>query len=65
MKQNESKLDRIIRAVAGLIFIVLFLADVITGTLGIILLVVGILLLVTGVLGFCPIYALLKFRTNK
>ena len=65
MKINESKTDRIVRAVAGLLFLVLFFTNTVAGTLGTILLVVGVLLLVTGVIGFCPIYALLKIKTNK
>ena len=64
MKVNQSKLDRIIRVVAGLIFVVLFLTNVVTGTFGIILLVLGIILVVTGASGFCPLYALLKTKTN-
>ncbi len=65
MKVNESKVDRIIRVVAGVLFLVLFLTNTVAGTLGTVLLVLGILLVVTGLVGFCPIYALLKIKTSK
>jgi len=65
MKVNESKVDRIIRVVVGLLFLVLFLTNTVAGTLGTILLVLGALLVVTGLIGFCPIYAILKIKSSK
>lgn len=65
MKANESILDRVIRVIAGIALLVLFFANIISGTLGIVLAVIGGVLIVTGAVGFCPLYALLKFRTNK
>jgi uncharacterized membrane protein len=65
MKKNESGLDRVIRVIAGIALLVLFFANIISGTLGIVLAVIGGVLIVTGAVGFCPLYALLKFRTNK
>jgi hypothetical protein len=64
MKRNESGLDRIIRVVVGLVFIVLF-AVMASGWLGWLLLVLGAILLGTGIIGFCPFYAALKINTNK
>ncbi|MHC1740597.1 MAG: DUF2892 domain-containing protein [Anaerolineaceae bacterium] len=65
MKVNESGLDRVIRIVLGVVLFVLYFAGVVSGTLGIISLIVGAILVITGVVGFCPLYALLKIRTNK
>jgi hypothetical protein len=65
MKINESPLDRIIRSVLGVLFFVLSLTGVITGSLGTVFMVLGAILLLTGAVGFCPLYALLKFSTNK
>jgi hypothetical protein len=64
MKRNESGLDRIIRVVVGLVFIVLF-AVMASGWLGWLLLVLGAILLGTGIIGFCPLYTALKINTNK
>ena len=65
MKTNESGLDRIFRVVIGAALLVLYFTQVITGGLGIAAVVVGAVLLITGVVGFCPLYALLKFQTKK
>ena len=65
MKTNESSPDRVIRVIAGIALLVLFFTNVISGTLGIVLAVIGGILLITGAIGFCPLYALLKIRTNK
>ena len=65
MKTNQSGLDRIIRAIAGIALIFLYFAGVFTGALGILSIVIGVVLLFTGAVGFCPIYAALKIKTNK
>ncbi len=65
MKANESNTDRIIRVIAGIILVGLYFMGIITGGLGIVILILGAILLITGVIGFCPLYALLKIRTNK
>jgi hypothetical protein len=65
MKTNESNLDRIIRVIVGLVLGALFFTGAVTGVLGIIFIVLGAVALLTGVIGFCPLYALLKIKTNK
>lgn len=65
MKTNESGLDRIIRVVVGLMMAALYAFGAVTGGLGIVLTIVGAVLVVTGAVGFCPLYALLKFQTAK
>lgn len=64
MKLNESNIDRIIRAVAGIVLLYVGFG-VLGGTLGVVLGVVGAILLLTGAIGFCPIYFLLKLSTRK
>lgn len=61
---NESGMDRIIRAVVGIVLIALAWGGVVTGALGTVLIILGAILLLTGIVGFCPIYALLKIRTK-
>lgn len=65
MKLNESTADRVIRVVVGLLALVLGWGGIVDGTAGWILKIVGFLPLLTGVIGFCPLYTLFKFRTNK
>ncbi len=62
---NESGLDRMIRAVVGVILFYLGIAGVVQGGLGIVLLVIGVILIATAAIGFCPIYRLVNFKTNK
>lgn len=56
MKKNMGLLDRSIRSLIAVIIAILYFTDVITGTLGIILLVVACVLLLTSLLSFCPAY---------
>ena len=65
MKLNESGLDRIIRVVIGIVLLALYFMNVVSGALGIAFIVVGLIAVVTGAVGFCPLYALLKLKTNK
>jgi hypothetical protein len=65
MKTNESNVDRIIRVVAGVIMLYIGFGGVLGGVLAIIVAALGAILLLTGAIGFCPLYALLKFSTKK
>lgn len=65
MKLNESNIDRIIRAVAGVVLLYLGFGGVLSGTLAVVSDVLGIVLLLTGAVGFCPIYAMIKISTLK
>lgn len=65
MKINESSADRVIRVVIGIALLALGWGGVVGGGLGVFFKVIGFLPLLTGIVGFCPLYSLLKFRTNK
>jgi len=61
MKQNVGKVDRWIRIALGVV--VLSLLVFIPGP-GRWFGLIGLIPLVTGLIGYCPIYALLKMKTN-
>jgi hypothetical protein len=65
MKTNESGLDRIIRAIVGIVLLALYFTGAVTGGLGIVLLVLSAVALLTAAVGVCPLYALLKIGTKK
>lgn len=65
MKINESGMDRIIRVAIGVVLLVLGWGVIVPGGLGLFFKWFGLLPLITGLVGFCPAYALVKFRTNK
>jgi hypothetical protein len=48
--------DRLVRLVLAVVLLVLFFADVISGTIGIIGLVVAGIFVVTSFVRFCPLY---------
>lgn len=62
MKTNVGIIDRVIRIVVALIFIGLYFAQIITGTLAIVLLVLAGVFLLTALIRFCPLY--LPFGIN-
>jgi len=64
MKKNMGNIDRGIRTVLAIIFIILFETGTITGTLGIILLVLGFVFLLTSVISFCPLYRPFNLSTR-
>ena len=61
MKKNMSNLDRGIRVILGVALLSLIL--LLSGGIRWIGLI-GLIPLVTGIVGFCPLYALFKFKTN-
>ncbi len=63
MKKNMGKADRIIRILIAAILSVLFVTNIISGTLGIVLLVISAVLLLTSFISLCPIYAPFGIKT--
>ena len=64
MNKNIGIADRIIRILFAVVVAILFYTEIISGTLGIILLVAGGILLLTSIINFCPIYAMLGIRSS-
>jgi hypothetical protein len=65
MKSNESTIDRIIRAVAGIVLLYLGFGGILGGAFAAVADVLGVVMLVTAAVGFCPLYAVFKFSTLK
>lgn len=57
MKKNMGSIDKIIRFVLAAVFVILYFTNVVSGTLGIILLVLAGVFVLTSLLSFCPLYA--------
>ncbi len=57
MKKNMGSSDRLIRIIIAAVIATLFFTNVITGTLGIVLLVLAGIFALTSVVSFCPLYA--------
>jgi hypothetical protein len=56
MKKNMGTPDKMIRILIAVVIAVLFFAEIISGTLAIVLLVFAGIMLVTSFVGFCPLY---------
>lgn len=65
MKKNMGTADRIIRFIVAAIILVLFLTDIIAGTLGIVLLVIAGIFLLTSFIKLCPLYLPFGISTCK
>jgi hypothetical protein len=65
MKANIGTIDKSVRIILAAIFAGLYFTNIISGTVGIILLVVAAILLLTSFLNFCPIWKLLGISTVK
>lgn len=64
MKANMGNADRIIRVIIAAVIAVLYFTEVISGTLGIILLVLAGIFVLTSLVSFCPLYCPLNIRTR-
>ena len=65
MKKNVGTTDKWIRIIIALIIVALYIANVISGTLAIVLLIVAGMFIITGFVGFCGLYTLLGISTCK
>lgn len=63
MKKNMGNIDRIIRILVAIVIAVLFFTNVISGTLGIVLLVLAGVFVLTSLVSFCPLYTLVGINT--
>lgn len=57
MKKNMGKVDKIVRLVLAILFSGLYLAGLVSGTVGLVLMILAIVFLLTSLVGFCPLYA--------
>lgn len=65
MRKNMGIADRIIRVIIAVIVAALYFTNVITGTLGIVLLALAGVFVLTSLMSFCPLYAPFGLSTCK
>jgi hypothetical protein len=65
MKKNVGTADRIIRLIVAGVLAGLFFGNVVTGTLGIVMVVLAGVFTLTAIVGFCPLYAPFGIKTCK
>ena len=64
MKKNMGNVDKIVRILIAAVIAVLYFTNVITGTLGLVLLILGGIFLATSFINFCPLYTLFGISTR-
>jgi hypothetical protein len=65
MKKNVGTIDKTARILIAVILVILYFTNVLSGTLGIILLALSAILVVTSLVSFCPIWLGLGVSTRK
>lgn len=65
MKPNMGTIDKIIRFALAALAVILYFTNVVTGTLGIVVLVIAATLVLTSLISFCPLYPLIGMNTGK
>jgi hypothetical protein len=63
MVKNMGTADKIIRVIIAAIISVLFFYNILTGTIGIILLVMAGIFVLTSLVSFCPLYTVFGIKT--
>ena len=65
MKANMGTTDKIIRIALAALVAILYFTNVISGTIGIVLLVLAAVFVLTSLISFCPLYPILGMNTTK
>jgi hypothetical protein len=65
MKKNMGIIDKTVRVLLAVLIGILYLAGIISGTLGIVLLVLASVFIVTSFISFCPLYWPFGISTRK
>lgn len=65
MNANMGSLDRIIRLVLVVAAVGLYLMNMISGTVAIVLGVLAAIFLLTSIIGFCPLYRIVGLSTRS
>jgi hypothetical protein len=65
MTKNMGSLDKAIRLVLAAVFVALYFTNVVSGTLGIVLLVLAGVFALTSFIGSCPLYLPFNLSTRK
>lgn len=65
MKKNMGTVDKAIRTVIAIAIGILYMTNVITGTLAIVLLAFAAIFLLTSFISFCPVYLPFGINTGK
>lgn len=63
MKKNMGNTDKIVRILIAIVVGTLFFTNVISGTLGFVLLALSVIFVITSLISFCPLYSIFGLNT--
>ena len=63
MPKNMGATDKLIRILVAIVLVSLFFTNLISGTIGIILLILAGIFILTSLISFCPLYTLIGINT--
>lgn len=63
MKKNMGTSDKVIRVIIAIVIAILYFTNILTGTLGIVMLALAAIFVLTSFISFCPLYAPFKINT--
>lgn len=58
-------IDRVIRVLIAVVIVVLYFTNVISGTLGVVLLVLSGVFILTSLISYCPLYSPIGLNTKN
>lgn len=65
MKKNVGTIDKAVRILVAAVIVVLYFANIISGTLALVLLALAGIFIITAFLNFCPIWWAFGLSTRK
>jgi Protein of unknown function (DUF2892) len=65
MKKNMGTIDRTIRLIVAIVFAVLYFTNIVSGTIGLVLVILGAVFVLTSLVSFCPLYLPFGINTCK
>ena len=65
MKQNMGNIDKVVRILVAIVIAGLYFANLISGTVGIVLLSLAGVFILTSFMSFCPLYLPFGLSTRK
>jgi hypothetical protein len=65
MKKNMGTIDKVLRILVAIAFVILYFTNVITGVWGIIMLVIAAMFVITSIISICPAYLPFGISTCK
>lgn len=65
MKKNMGSADRVIRLIIAAVIGFLYYTNILSGTVGIVLMILSIIFVLTSLISFCPLYLPFGIKTCK